>query len=210
MSPATISRGAGKLNTIPAFTNGAQELILWNMGRNALLLASTLIASTLAFGPGQAMGANAASLGDPAAPFELNFTKGDTREGSKVRIRVIGDSLHYSRTSYAPGRNAIQTLRSAPLDVHRRIALKRIMGDLPQYRVFGSCYGKEMRYYLIDTPSGKFYRSVPERSGRCYTDEPGIWSLLEDLDTFITPPEDTEDRELSAGPERAAGPSPRS
>lgn len=180
------------------------------MGRNALLLARLIIASTTALGAFPAMGATGIPPMEEGAPFELNFTKGDTREGSKVRIRVIGDSLHYSRTTYAPGRDAVQTFRSAPLDIRRKLALKRIMGDLPQYRVFGSCFGKDMRYYLIDTPSGKFYRSVPGRSGRCYTDEPGIWSLLEDLDTFIAPPEDAEDRELSAGPDHPPAPAPRS
>lgn len=180
------------------------------MGRNALLLARIIIASITALGAFPAMGATGTPHADEASPFELNFTKGDTREGSKVRIRVIGDSLHYSRTTYAPGRDAIRTSRSALLDIRRKMALRRIMGDLPQYRVFGTCFGKDMRYYLIDTPSGKFYRSVPGRSGRCYTDEPGIWSLLEDLDTFITPPEDAEDRELSAGPDRPAAPSPKS
>lgn len=180
------------------------------MGRNALPLARIVIAGMAALVALPAVGATEPPLKDEISAFELNFTKGDTREGAKVRIRVIGDSLHYSRTTYAPGRDAIRTSRSGPLDIRRKIALKRIMGDLPQYRVFGSCFGKDMRYYLIDTPSGKFYRSVPGRSGRCYTDEPGIWSLLEDLDTFITPPDDADDRELSSGPDRPAAPAPKS
>jgi hypothetical protein len=136
---------------------------------------------------------------DASAPFEMKFTKGDTREGAQVRIRVVGDSLHYSRTDYAPGRDAELSFRSTPLDARRKLAMKRILGDLPRFQVFGSCFGKGMRYYLIDVPGGKFYRSVPESSGRCFTDEPGIWSLLEDLDTFLAPPEDDEDPDYSAG-----------
>lgn len=133
--------------------------------------------------------------------FELNFTKGDTREGSQVRIRVAGDSLHYSRTDFAPGRDAARSFRSEPLDSRRKLALKRILGELPRFQVFGSCFGKGMRYYLIDTPGGRFYRSLPERSGRCFTDEPGIWPLLDDLDTFMTPPEEGEDPDYSAADE---------
>lgn len=142
------------------------------------------------------------AAGTPA-PFEMKFTKGDTREGSQVRIRVVGDSLHFSRTDYAPGRDAELSFRSAPLDAPRKLAMKRILGELPRFQVFGSCFGKGMRYYLIDVPGkAKFYRSVPERSGRCFTEEPGIWSLLEDLDSFLAPPEDAEDPAYPGGPER--------
>lgn len=159
------------------------------MGRNALLLAPViLLASAL---PARA----ANSLGqDPSRPpIEMQFTKGDTRDGSKVRIRLVGDSLHFSRTVYKPGRDAVQSDLSAPMDIRREVVLRRIMGELPRFRVFGSCFGKDMRYYLIDTPEGKFYRSMPERSARCFTDEPDIWPLLEDLDSFIAPPDDEED-----------------
>lgn len=133
-----------------------------------------------------------AEIGPPGGSFELNFTKGDTREGAKLRIRIVGDSLHYSRTVFSPGREAVESYRSAPLDVRRKAALERIQGELSRFRVFDSCHGKGMRYYLIDIPGARFYRSLPERTSRCFTDEPGIWSLLDDLDTFIAPPEEPE------------------
>lgn len=178
------------------------------MGRMALLLAPfklsrgavshAWLACSLLFAAGKVHSANAPLIGPKEFPFEMQFTKGDTRQGSKVRIRVADDSVHYSRTVFEPGKDAVESKLSAPLDIRRKIALRRIMGDLPQYRVFGSCFGKDMRYYLIDTPAGKFYRSMPERSARCFSDEPGIWSLLEDLDTFIAPPDaPTDDPDLS-------------
>jgi hypothetical protein len=162
------------------------------MGRKALHLATLPLLAAICFAP-DAEATQAKLIQPQEFPFEMQFTKGDTRKGAKVRIRVLGDSVHYDRTVYEPGRAAVQSSESAPLDVRRRIALRRIMGDLPRFRVFGSCFGEGMRYYMIDGPAGRFYRSVPERSGRCYTDEPGIWSLLEDLDSFISPPDAAED-----------------
>jgi hypothetical protein len=85
-----------------------------------------------------------------------------------------------------------------PLNAHRRMALKGVLGDLPHYPVFGSCFGKDMRYYMVETESGKFYRSLPERSGKCYTDQPGIWSLFQDLDDLLAPPGDPDYQEYSA------------
>lgn len=160
-------------------------------------LPASLLLLALAAAPHRA----AAFTGEAPAGFEMKFTKGDTREGAQVSIRVAGDSLHYSRTDFAPGRDAALSSRSEPLDARRKSALKRILGELPRFQVFGSCFGKGMRYYLIDTPAGRFYRSLPERAGRCYADEPGIWTLFEDLDSFLAPPGDPEDPDYSAGAE---------
>jgi hypothetical protein len=55
-----------------------------------------------------------------------------------------------------------------------------------------------MRYYMVETAEGRFYRSLPERAGKCYLDEPGIFSLFQDLDDLVAPPMDPETREASA------------
>lgn len=182
------------------FTDRFSVRILPGMGR-ILRLSLRGLTTTLACLLAAAFAAPAQA--ESVAPFELNFTKGDTREGSKVRIRVIGDSIHWSRTVFEPGRDAVETSYRDLLDIRRKIALKRVLGELPRFQVFGSCFGKGMRYYLLDTPGGKFYRSVPERSGRCFSDEPGIWMLLEDLDSFIDPPVDPRDPDFSASAPRS-------
>jgi hypothetical protein len=153
-----------------------------------LTLAALMLASAAA-SAGAAGGSGATAAREAPAPLEFSFTKGDTREGSKVRIRVVGDSLHYSRTLYRAGRDAVHSDLRAPLDARRRIALRRIMDEMPRFRVFGSCFGKGMRFYMVDTPEGRFYRSLPERAGLCFPEEPGIWALFEDLETFMAPPE---------------------
>jgi hypothetical protein len=132
------------------------------------------------------------------APMQLSFIKGDTREGSKVHIRVAGDSLHYRRTEFSPGKPPLVTKSSAVLDQARRKTLRNVMAELPRYPVFGSCHGKDMRYYMIETEQGNFYRSLPEHIGKCYQDQPGIWSFFQDLDILITPPRDEELQEYSA------------
>ena len=80
----------------------------------------------------------------------------------------------------------------------RRRALLGVMGELPRYPSFGTCFGKDMRFYMVETEAGKFYRSLPERAGKCYVDEPGIWSLFQDLDELVAPPTEPEYREPSA------------
>lgn len=127
-----------------------------------------------------------ASQGDGA--IELSFTKGDTHEGSKVRLRILGDSIFYHRIVYAPGAAPKETEQAVPMDIQRQRTLQGVMGELPRYPVFGSCYGAGMRYYLVETDKGKFYRSVPEQTGKCYLDEPGIFGLFEDLDDLLAPP----------------------
>lgn len=164
------------------------------MGRPAILLSGTL---SLLLASAPIMAADGRAGAETPAPTELRFTKGDTRDGAQVRIRITGDSVHYSRTIFETGKDAVESRISAPLDSRRKSALGRIMGDLPRYRVFGSCFGKGMRYYLIDTPAGRFYRSVPEGPAGCYADEPGIWTFFEDLDAFIAPPQDPADPDIS-------------
>jgi hypothetical protein len=162
------------------------------MGRIRLFSAPAVTALILSSAAAvvQASGrADASKPPEGSAPFEISFRKGDTREGSQVRIRVVGDSVHYSRTLYRPGRLPAQYDLRAPLDIRRRIALRRIKDELPRFRVFGSCFGKGMRFYMVDTPEGRFYRSLPERAGLCFPDEPGIWALFEDLETFMAPPQ---------------------
>lgn len=133
-----------------------------------------------------------------SAPMELSFIKGDTRNGSRVRIRVAGDSLHYRKTEFSPGNAPLETNSSARLDPARRKTLRNVMAELPRYPVFGSCHGKDMRYYMVETAEGNFYRSLPEHIGKCYQDQPGIWSFFQDLDILITPPSDDELREYTA------------
>jgi hypothetical protein len=122
--------------------------------------------------------------------IELSFTKGDTRNGTKVRLRILGDSIYYHRTIYAAGASPRESDQTAPMDIQRQRTLQGVMGELPRYPVFGSCYGEGMRYYLVETDKGKFYRSVPEQTGKCYLDEPSIFGLFEDLDDLLTPPGD--------------------
>jgi hypothetical protein len=143
------------------------------------------------------LGTAHASPADLSGPVELSFIKGDTRDGSKVRLRILGDSIQYHRTLYVPDAPPRSTDQTFPLDIQRERALKVLMGELPRYPVFGSCYGKGMRYYLVDTGRSKFYRSLPENAGKCYLDEPGIFNLFEDLDDLIAPPADSPE-DLSA------------
>jgi hypothetical protein len=134
----------------------------------------------------------------PAAPVEFTFIKGDSHDGSRVNVFIEGDSLHYNVTTFSPDAPPVHSLRSVRLNPHRRISLKNVLGELPRYPSFGTCYGKGMKYYLVETPEGKFYRSLPEDVGRCYTDEPGIWSLFQDLDDLMVPPSETDYQELSS------------
>jgi hypothetical protein len=132
--------------------------------------------------------AHASAPADGAAALELSFIKGDTRDGTKVRLRILGDSIYYRRIVYAPGSAPRISDQALPLDIQRERTLKGLLGELPRYPAFGSCFGKGMRYYLVETGAGKFYRSVPERAGKCYLDEPGIFGLFEDLDDLLAPP----------------------
>jgi hypothetical protein len=142
----------------------------------------------------------AASLkpGDPSLPVEMSFKKGDTRNGSQIRLRIAGDSLYYSEVTYYPNSNPLETRKAIKLNSVRRKALNEVMGELPRYSPFGTCYGKGMRFYMVETAAGKFYRSLPERSGKCYSEEPDIWSLFQDLDELLTPPEDPDYKDYSA------------
>ncbi|MEO7426484.1 MAG: hypothetical protein ABI036_14950 [Fibrobacteria bacterium] len=143
----------------------------------------------------------AASVGtgiDPSFPVEMSIKKGDTRNGSHIRLRVAGDSLYYSETIYWPETTPLEFRKAVRLNGARRKALKGVMGGFPRYPPFGSCYGKDMRFYMVETPEGKFYRSLPERTGKCYSDEPGIWSLFQDLDDLLIPPDDPDYRDFPA------------
>ena len=131
-------------------------------------------------------------------PIVLSFIKGDTHVGSKVQLRILGDSVLFSETVYSADAAPRESLKSLRLDARRRRALHGVIGELPRYPSFGSCFGKGMRYYLVETPEGKFYRSLPERAGKCYLDEPGIFSLFQDLDDLMAPPKDLDYQELSA------------
>ena len=124
-----------------------------------------------------------------AAPVEFTLIKGDTRQGSKIHVRIEGDSLHYRRTEYGDPAGPVETSQSVRLDARRKISLKNLLGDLPRLRTFGSCFGEGMRYYLVETPVGKFYRSLPERTSRCFSDEPDVWPMLENLEDLLAPPE---------------------
>jgi hypothetical protein len=121
-------------------------------------------------------------------PVDFTFVKGDSRQGERVQVHIAGDSLRYLVTTYNPSEPPVQTERTVRLSVHRQISLLNVLGNLPRYPAFGSCFGKGMRYYLVETSEGKFYRSLPERAGRCYSDEPGIWSMFQDLDDLAVPP----------------------
>lgn len=124
--------------------------------------------------------------------------KGDARNGSRVHLRILGDSLFYRETIYNPSASPVETRKRLFLHGQRRRALLGVMGDLPRYPTFGTCFGKDMRFYMVETAAGKFYRSLPERAGKCYADEPGIWSLFQDLDALLAPPTEPEYREPSA------------
>lgn len=137
----------------------------------------------------------------PSAPIdsvELSFIKGDTRDGTRVRLRIQGDSIYYHLTRYSPEAAPQTSEQALPLDIQRNRTLKGLMGELPRYPSFGSCYGKGMRYYMIDTGKDKFYRSLPEHAGKCYLDEPGIFALFEDLDDLLAPPTNTPEDDPSA------------
>ncbi len=133
--------------------------------------------------------------GDSA--IELSFTKGDTHNGTRVRLRILGDSIFYHRTLFAPGSAPRESDQALVLDIQRQRTLQGVMGELPRYPAFGSCYGEGMRYYLVETDKGKFYRSVPEQTGKCYLDEPSIFSLFEDLDDLLAPPGDQKENAAS-------------
>ncbi|MEO6098347.1 MAG: hypothetical protein ABIW76_22815 [Fibrobacteria bacterium] len=128
----------------------------------------------------------------------MSFTKGDTRNGSKIHLRVVGDSLYYRETVYSPDTEPKESSKTIQIYGGRRRALMGVLGDLPRYPTFGSCYGKDMRFYMVETATGKFYRSVPDEPGKCYMDEPGIWSLFQDLDDLVSPPTELEKEEYSA------------
>lgn len=137
---------------------------------------------------GAAHAAMAAGNGD----IVLSFLKGDTREGSKVELRIRGDSVEYNRTVYSPGASPARDSRRVYLGIQRRRTLAEVMGELPRYPAFGSCFGAGMRYYLVETDKGRFYRSLPESAGKCYPDEPSVFSLFEDLDDLLAPPAERE------------------
>ena len=128
----------------------------------------------------------------------MSFMKGDTRNGSRVQLRIVGDSLFYRETLYSPEASPVESHKRLFLHGQRRRALQGVMGELPRYPAFGTCFGKDMRFYLVETEAGKFYRSLPERAGKCYLDEPGIWSLFQDLDELLAPPTEPESRESPA------------
>jgi hypothetical protein len=175
-----------------SFTVKALESILLRMGSTRFLFQLTLALTMLA-----ASNARCRPLQDGKPITELTFTKGDTREGTRVRLRFIGDSVFYERVEFHPDRLPLETSQSMRINGARSGALKRLMGELPRYRTFGSCWGEGMRYYMVTTADGKFYRSLPERSGRCFTDEPGIFSLFDDMDTLLEPPLDEDFEEYS-------------
>lgn len=144
-----------------------------------------------------------AHAGQPAPvkrqpPVEMSFMKGDTRNGSKIHIHVVGDSLFYRETVYSPDAAPKESQKNFQLYGQRRRALMGVMGDLPRYPAFGSCYGQDMRFYMVEADGHKFYRSLPEQDGKCYSDEPGIWSLFQDLDDLLSPPTELEYQEYSA------------
>jgi hypothetical protein len=133
-----------------------------------------------------------------APTAEMSFTKGDSREGSRIHIRVVGDSLYYRETIYTPDSAPKDSRKTFYLYGGRRRAFMGVVGDLPRYPAFGSCFGKDMGFYMVETPTGKFYRSLPEHGGKCYMDEPGIWSLFQDLDDLLSPPTELEYQEYTA------------
>ncbi len=128
----------------------------------------------------------------------MTFIKGDSHNGSRIKVEIEKDSLRYQVTTYSPNVAPLQTEITVPLTAHRRISLKNVQGELPRYPSFGSCFGKGMKYYMVETSEGKFYRSLPERAGRCYSDEPGIFSLFQDLDDLMAPPADPDYQEYSS------------
>jgi hypothetical protein len=160
-------------------------------------LPTMLLALSMAGGP--AFAAAPAEAESPTAPSaEMAFTKGDTRDGSKIHLRVVGDSLYFRETIYAPDAAPKESRKTLYLYGRRRRALLGVLGDLPRHPGFGTCYGKDMRFYMVETPAGNFYRSLPEQAGKCYVDEPGIWSLFRDLDDLLSPPAELEYQEYSA------------
>jgi hypothetical protein len=170
-----------------SFTAWTGESILPRMEGTRFLFLPLLILALAA--AGDAFGLQAPN--SKSNVTEMTFTKGDTREGSQVKLRFVGDSVYYHRTEYHASK-ARETYQAIRINAARQGALKRVLGELPRYRVFGSCWGEGMRYYLLDTPEGKFYRSLPESSGGCYSDEPGILSLFDDIDTLLEPPLDED------------------
>ncbi|MBW8888408.1 MAG: hypothetical protein JF616_11690 [Fibrobacteres bacterium] len=160
---------------------------LLRSARPALLLGAALLAES----------SPAATKPPVDGAIELSFTKGDTHNGTRIRLRILGDSIFYHRTLYAPGAAPRESEQALLLDIQRQRTLQGVMGELPRYPAFGSCYGEGMRYYLVETDKGKFYRSVPEQTGKCYLDEPSIFSLFEDLDDLLAPPGDLKDNAAS-------------
>lgn len=170
--------------------------MLWN-SRIAVFRLSGLV--------GVAMGSALALTPDagpapivPAPPVEFSIMKGDTRNGLKIQIRIIGDSLQYFETVYRPWQAPLESSKSAPLTSHRRNTLNSVMGNLPRHPPFGTCFGKGMRFYMVETAGRKFYRSLPEQAGKCYTEEPGIWMLFQDLDDLMAPLSEPDFQEYSA------------
>jgi hypothetical protein len=162
----------------------------WNSrfaNRSILTLCLLAAASVFAGAPASVKGS-----------MEMSFMKGDTRNGSRVHLSIVGDSLFYRETIYTPEASPVESRKRLFLHGQRRRALLGVMGELPRYPSFGTCFGKDMRFYLVETEAGKFYRSLPERSGKCYLDEPGIWSLFQDLDDLLAPPTEPEYQEYSA------------
>lgn len=176
------------------FTRIARKAILFPMRWN-LRLANRFISVLFLL-------CAASASADAPAPvkgaMEMSFMKGDTRNGSRVQLRIVGDSLFYRETLFTPQASPVESGKRLLLHGQRRRALLGVMGELPRYPAFGTCFGKDMRYYLVETEAGKFYRSLPGRAGKCYMDEPGIWSLFQDLDDLLAPPAEAEDQEYTA------------
>ena len=162
----------------------------WNLRfANQSIFAFCLLAAASVF---------ADASGSAKGSVEMSFMKGDARNGSRVNLRIVGDSLYYRETIYTPSASPVETRKRLFLYGQRRRALLGVMGELPRYSSFGTCFGKDMRFYMVETAAGKFYRSLPERAGKCYMDEPGIWSLFQDLDDLLSPPTEPEYHEPSA------------
>jgi hypothetical protein len=170
----------------------------WNSRfANRTFISLCLAAAGFAFA-GNPEPATVVSAPPQPGPVEMSFMKGDTRNGSKVHLRIVGDSLFFRETTYSTDADPLESNKTILLHGQRRRALMGVMGELPRYPSFGSCYGKDMRFYMVETAEGKFYRSLPERAGKCYTNEPGIWSLFQDLDDLLAPPADPASTEYSA------------